>query len=475
MSIVANIARNTFYQAFSRGFGVIAGLLTVALMTRYLGQTGYGYYTTIVAFLQFFGVLADFGLQMTTTKLLAEPNSNNSQIFGNILALRIISSVIFLGASVLVVWLLPYPLIIKQGISLASLSFLFVSLQSIFISIFQKNLAMAKVAISEIASKSFLLLGVFLAVIGNAGLLWIIVAVVIGNSTGFLILFFSAFKFFKFRPQINLVIWRQIWTTMWPLALTIALTLIYFRADTVILALFRPQNEVGLYGATYKVLEVLVQFPYLFLGLILPLLTKFFVSNRLVFELIIQKSFELMIIIIVPMVFSVLILGDKIMVFIAGPEFIISGALLKILILAVALIYIGALFGYAIVAAELPKKMIKFYFIDALISIVLYLIFIPLFSYWAAAVITIFTELIITLASYYVLKKYTRLKIIKRPIIVKALLASLLMTAVLIILINQNLLILVIIGLIVYVWALYLLRGFSKKQVLEIINLRKYS
>ena len=475
MSIVANIARNTFYQAFSRGFGVIAGLLTVALMTRYLGQTGYGYYTTIVAFLQFFGVLADFGLQMTTTKLLAEPNSNNSQIFGNILALRIISSVIFLGASVLVVWLLPYPLIIKQGISLASLSFLFVSLQSIFISIFQKNLAMAKVAISEIASKSFLLLGVFLAVIGNAGLLWIIVAVVIGNSTGFLILFFSAFKFFKFRPQINLVIWRQIWTTMWPLALTIALTLIYFRADTVILALFRPQNEVGLYGATYKVLEVLVQFPYLFLGLILPLLTKFFVSNRLVFELIIQKSFELMIIIIVPMVFSVLILGDKIMVFIAGPEFIISGALLKILILAVALIYIGALFGYAIVAAELPKKMIKFYFIDALISIVLYLIFIPLFSYWAAAVITIFTELIITLASYYVLKKYTRLKIIKRPIIVKALLASLLMTAVLIILINQNLLILVIIGLIVYVWALYLLRCFSKKQVLEIINLRKYS
>src|SRR3989344_7834246 len=450
MSIAANIARNTFYQAFSKFSGAIIGLLIVALMTRYLGQTGYGYYTTIVAFLQFFGVLADFGLQMTTTKLLAEPNSNNSQIFGNILALRIISSVIFLGASVLVVWLLPYPLIIKQGISLASLSFLFVSLQSIFISIFQKNLAMAKVAISEIASKSFLLLGVFLAVIGNAGLLWIIVAVVIGNSTGFLILFFSAFKFFKFRPQINLVIWRQIWTTMWPLALTIALTLIYFRADTVILALFRPQNEVGLYGATYKVLEVLVQFPYLFLGLILPLLTKFFLSNRLLFELIIQKSFELMMIIIMPMVFSVLILGDKIMVFIAGPEFLISGALLKILILAVALIYIGALFGYAIVAAELPKKMIKFYFIDALISIVLYLIFIPLFSYWAAAVITIFTELIITLASYYVLKKYTRLKIIKWPIIAKALLASLLMTAVLILLINQNLLTLVIIGLIVY-------------------------
>src|SRR3989344_1645843 len=450
MSIAANIARNTFYQAFSKFSGAIIGLLIVALMTRYLGQTGYGYYTTIIAFLQFFGVLADFGLQMTTTKILVEPGSDNSRLFGNILSLRIISSILFLGSSVLIVWLLPYPLLIKEGISIASFSFLFISLQSIFISIFQKNLAMARVAAAEICSKGLMLLGIWLAVISDRGLLWIVASIGAGNLIGLVILFFSAWNFLKFKPEINLAIWRRLWLTMWPLALTIALTLIYFRADTVILALFRPQNEVGLYGATYKVLEVLVQFPYLFLGLILPLLTKFFLSNRLVFELIIQKSFELMIIIIVPMVFSVLILGDKIMVFIAGPEFIISGALLKILILAVALIYIGALFGYAIVAAELPKKMIKFYFIDALISIVLYLIFIPLFSYWAAAVITIFTELIITLASYYVLKKYTRLKIIKRPIIAKALLASLLMTAVLILLINQNLLTLVIIGLIVY-------------------------
>jgi len=144
MSLISKIAKNTLYQAFSKFFGAIIGLLTVGLMTRYLGQTGYGYYTTIIAFLQFFGVLADFGLQMTTTKILSEPNSDNSQIFGNIFTLRIISSIFFLGSSVLIVWLIPYPLLIKQGITIASLSFFFISLQSIFISIFQKNIAMLK-------------------------------------------------------------------------------------------------------------------------------------------------------------------------------------------------------------------------------------------------------------------------------------------------------------------------------------------
>src|SRR3989344_420405 len=472
MSIAANIARNTFYQAFSKFSGAIIGLLIVALMTRYLGQTGYGYYTTIIAFLQFFGVLADFGLQMTTTKILAEPGSDNSRLFGNILSLRIISSILFLGSSVLIVWLLPYPLLIKEGISIASFSFLFISLQSIFISIFQKNLAMARVAAAEICSQGPMLLGIWLAVISDLGLLWIVASIAAGNLIGLVILFFSAWNFLKFKPEINLAIWKKIWSTAWPLAITIALTLIYFRADTVILSFFRPQNEVGLYGATYKVLEVLVQFPYLFLGLILPLFTKFFILNRTIFELIIQKSFDFMVIIVVPMVVAVLILGEKIMVFIAGPEFIISGALLKILILAAALIYIGALFGYAIVAAELPKKMIKFYFIDALISLPLYLIFIPIFSYWAAAYLTILTELIITISSYYVLKKYTHIKI-QPQLTLKALAASLLMALALLALANQNLFTLISVGFIVYVMSLYWLRGFSKADVLEFMNLKK--
>ncbi|MDO8669749.1 MAG: flippase [Candidatus Buchananbacteria bacterium] len=469
MSLLSHIARNASYQAFSKFFGAIIGLLTVALMTRYLGQTGYGYYTTIVAFLQFFGVLADFGLQMTTTKMLSEPGTDNNKIFGNIFTLRILSSILFLGSSVLIVWLLPYPLLIKEGISIASLSFFFISLQSIFVSIFQKNIAMARVALAEILTRSVALLGIWLSVYNDLGLLLIIASIVCGNAISFGILFFSSAKYLKLRPEINLAIWKKIWSATWPLALTIALTLIYFRADTVILSLFRPQSEVGIYGATYKVLEVLVQFPYLFLGLILPLLTSFFVSNRKIFELIIQKGFDFLIIIVMPMIFSILFLGEKIMVFIAGPEFIISGALLKILIFATALIYIGALFGYAIVAAGLPKKMIKFYFIDAVISLVLYLIFIPIFSYWAAAYITILTELIITWSSYYVLKKYTRIKI-NPKIIYKSLGASLIMSIFLFVLINQNLMTLVIVGVLIYFWALYILKGFSKKMVLEIIN-----
>ena len=234
----------------------------------------------------------------------------------------------------------------------------------------------------------------------------------------------------------------------------------------------RPQSEVGLYGATYKVLEILVQFPYLFLGIILPLLTKFFTINKNLFNLIFKKSFDLLVALAVPMIIASVILGEKIMVFVAGDEFIISGVILKILIFAAGLIFIGALFGYAIVACGLQKKMIKFYLLDALISIPLYLIFIPIYSYWAASILTILTEAIITISAYWVLKKNTDITI-EYKVFSKAILAGTVMGIVLLALIKLHLLWLVAIGLIVYLWSFYTLKGIDKKTITEIIDIKK--
>lgn len=65
--------------------------------------------------------------------------------------------------------------------------------------------------------------------------------------------------------------WTLIMKTTWPIALTIALNLIYFKGDILIMSLVRSQAEVGIYGAPYRVLEVLINIIYLFLGLLLPI------------------------------------------------------------------------------------------------------------------------------------------------------------------------------------------------------------
>jgi len=471
MSLAKQIAKNTVYQVIGKGLGTAIGLVTVGLMTRYLGTVGFGYYTTIIAFAQFFAVLSDFGLQMVASQLLSHPDSDEQRIFGNVFAWRLVCSIAFLAIAVGAAWLSPYPLIIKEGITLVVFSFFFTSLQSVFISLFQKHLNMAETAVAEIVGRIILLVGVIVAVSGQLSLLWIILAFSLANLGNFAYLYFKSRRYVKPRLYFDRPTWVKIWRLAWPLAITIGLSLIYFRADTLVLAWFRPQSEVGIYGATYKVLEVLIQFPFLFLGLMLPLFVKFLALNKEMFKGVFQKSFDFLAILILPMVFSILILGEPIMVFVAGPEFVISGQLLKILIFAAAMIYWSTLFGYGIVALGLQKKMIVFYVLDAVASIALYLIFIPLYSYWAGAILTVFTELVIAVSSYYIFRKNSGVKL-NYKVAGKALLASLVMMAVLVPLATQNLLLSVVIGAAVYLAMLFWLRGVSKEMVLEMIRFR---
>lgn len=472
MSLTKKIAYNAFVQIAGKAVSVGLSLIVVGLLTRYLGQTGYGYYTTIFAFLQVFGILVDLGLQMTTAQLISDPNVSEAKIFGNIFGLRLATAIIFTALAPTVGLLFPYPNIVKAGLFLMSLTFLFSALSSIFVSVFQKYLAMGKVMAAEMAYKALLLTLTFLAVYYKLNFYAILTAAIIPSAVYFYLLFIFANKYFKIKIYFQLYEWKKIFIKSWPIALTIALNLVYFKADTIILAIFRTPAEVGIYGAPYRVLEVLINFSYLFLGLLLPQLAKNFLTKNFVqFKNLLQQGFDALIIITVPMIFGTYFTGVKIMEIVAGAEFSVSGEILKILILATGAIFIAALFGYAVVAIEKQKEMIKFYFINAVLSLMAYFIFIPIYGYWAGAWLTVISEGFILLTAYWVVYKNIKFRP-KLNIFFKALTSSLVMAAVLHYLAVDNLLAIIALGAAVYLGMMGMIRGINHKLILELIKIK---
>jgi len=59
---------------------------------------------------------------------------------------------------------------------------------------------------------------------------------------------------------------------MWPIAISIIFNVVYLKGDTLLLSIFTNQTEVGIYGAAYRVLDVLTQTAMMIMGLFLPLL-----------------------------------------------------------------------------------------------------------------------------------------------------------------------------------------------------------
>ncbi len=479
MNLSAKIAYNTIIQIISKLASTGLALGAVAIMTRYLGQTGFGEYTTIITWLSFFAIFADLGLTLITAQSISKPNVNEEKILGNLFALRLVTAFFFLSLAPLFVLLMPYNTTVKQGVLITSLAFFFTALNQIMVGLFQKNLRMDKVSIAEIISRLVLIVLVVLSVKQNLGLNGLLWATVIAAGVNFIFHFSFARQFCKIKPYFDLKYWIIIIKKSWPLALTIIFNLIYLKADMLLLSLIkRPTKigiiaEVGIYGAAYKVIDVLITLPFIFSGIMLPLLTSYWTNNnKESFNKTLQKAFNILVIFAIPLIIGTQFVSQDIMALVAGKKFIDAGNILKILILAAGSIFFGNIFAHAIIAIDKQKKIISAYVFTAFSAVVGYYLFIPRYGYFGAAWVTVYSETFIALSSIYLIWKYTKF-FPNLLTMTKSLFASLTMIVVIYVLkyleIN-NLLIIILAAITTYGVAIVLFRGLTKKDLQNLIN-----
>lgn len=471
MRLSQKVAYNTIIQTISKVIATVLGLATVVIMTRYLGAEGFGQYTIIITFLSFFAIVADFGLTLVTVQMISSVSrGEESRILSNLFSLRLVSAVVFLGLAPLAVLFLPYDPIIKLGVAITAFSFFFIALNQILVGLFQKKLRMDKVAIAEVVGRVVLLLGVIMVWQFDLGLIHIMTVTVFSSAISFLLHFQFSRKFARIKLSFDKLLWKKIIKKSWPLALTIFFNLIYLKADILVLSLIKSQSDVGIYGAAYKVIDILITFPFMFAGIVLPIMTaRWIAGDKQGFNNALQRSFNFMAVVAIPLIIGAQFTAKKIMVLVGSNEFADSGSVLRILILASGIIFLGCIFSHAIIAINKQKKIIGVYVFTAVTAVAGYLIFIPKYSYFGAAWVTIYSELIIALAALYIVWKYAKF-LPNLKIAGKALLASLLMAIIIYFMDELNLFIILSAAVIIYCSAIYLLKGVTKKDVMELVK-----
>ena len=93
--INSKIAQNSIIQITGKLVSLVLGVVAVMIMTRYLGQEKFGYYYTVIAFLQFFGILVDFGLTLTTVQMISDSRWPLSKVMNSIMSFRVLTAAIF--------------------------------------------------------------------------------------------------------------------------------------------------------------------------------------------------------------------------------------------------------------------------------------------------------------------------------------------------------------------------------------------
>lgn len=470
MESARKIAFNTGVQLFGKMVTVATSVLIIAYLSRYLGVTGYGDYTTIFAYLGIFAVFVDLGLFIITVRELAKDSSQERQILGNMLGLRIVMGVVVFTLAYLIALTLPYSGIVKIGILIGAVSQFLLSINQTPLSLFQARLTMYKATFSDIVGR-LVLLGLVLWFISlNLHFLYIILAVAISSIIVLISNMIILRAVVVIKPLFDLRVWKEMLVAALPMGIVIILGTIYFRIDTVMLSVMKGSFDVGIYGAPYKVLEVFLAIPTVFMSSVLPIITKSLSSDMNKARTMFCKAFDFLSLTALPLIAGTLVIATPVMVLIAGNDFALSGPVLKILILALGGSFLNSVMIYTIIAADQQKRLVAPYIIAVVFNIVTNFLVIPHFSYFGAATTTVATELFILLTSIYIVRKHLALS--PRWIVFnKALLASIIM-GVALMYINLHVIWLVIIGTGIYSVIIFITKAVTKQDILDILPKR---
>ncbi|MBI3115167.1 MAG: flippase [Candidatus Kerfeldbacteria bacterium] len=469
MSLATRVARNTAVQFGGKFLSIVLGFLTIALLQRALQVEGFGSYTIIVSYLGFFSVIADLGLYLILIRELNKPGADRDRVFANVLGIRLVT---FGGVFVVALLVLPlfgYAAVVNHGVLVGVLGFLGVAVSQLLTSIFQSALTMQRVVVAELVGRLVLLGGVLGAVLLGWGVVAMVGVLVLANGANALLLIAQARPYVRIRVAFDRPYWGYLLRETAPVAISVVLNLIYFRIDTILLSVFRTTEEVGLYGASYKVLEILNTFPIMFVGLMLPLFTQAFALDHARFRALYQRAFDALFMGVLPLVVGGWLLAEPMLVFIGGSQYAPAAPIFQLLLIAVGFLYLNALSGHTITIIHKQRQMVWAYLAVALVGLAVYFSLIPAVGMRGAAIGTILTEALTAIIGAVVVFRTMRFVVSVRTV-AKALVATAVMAGVLWLIPGQRLLVEVPVAIVVYAVGLLLTRSVPIAFLREVVK-----
>lgn len=472
-SLTRRVAQNAAYQTLGKAVSVILGAVAFSVMARYLGEERFGEYTTITTFAVFFSTMADMGFYYIAVRDISKPDSNEAKIFGNAFTLRLIATVFFvLLAPIVAHFFFDYSDIVELGILVAALSTFFISVNQILVAIFQKHLRTDQVALMEVISRVVFLGLVFYLAYSDYGVISFVWATGISSLINFVLLYLASRKLLPFLPKFEISEWRNIMKAAWPIALVIIINLFYFRFNVILLSVMKPAADVGIFGAAYKIIEILIALPAIFVGLIIPILSRYIEQDKQKFRDVFQRAFNALILVAVPIAVGTQFIAGFVIDLVGGAGFEESAHVLQILIVAVLAMFLSSLAINTIVVLNKQKAMIIISTFAAVTSIIMNLVLIPRYSYIGASISSVVTEFIIAILTFGLVYKVAKLS----PSLVnlaKVLGAGALMGLALFLVGSQNVILNVAVGGVVYVVALVVLRAVYIADLKELTRASK--
>lgn len=384
-------------------------LMFAAFYLRVLGPEANGKYAFAIVIFGWFDIITNYGLNTLLTRDVSRDKQHANRYLVNTTVLRLLIGLVAVPGLAILLGarqLLPHPL---TGDTLLAITLLVIAqvpatvstgLSALFY-VYEK--AEYPAAVATVSTLIKVALGTVVLVfgwgfVGLAGVSIVVNLVTLGVLAALVLRLF-------FRPQ-----WEPDWGLQraalresFPLMLNHLLATLFFKVDVPLLETIRNQQsagggdrEVGWYNTAYKFVDAYNVIPAFFTFALFPVMSRQAADPATHGDL--KRSYtlavKLLVAVALPLAVFSTFFATTLIGILGGRAFLPNGAIaLALMVWSIPFGWINSVTNYLLIALNQQRDLTKAFAVSLVFNIVANLIFIPLYGYPAAAVITILSEI----------------------------------------------------------------------------------
>lgn len=409
-----SVSKNIFWLSVSRLTAIVMVFFAYAYLLKYLGVSEFGKYQFILSYTTLFGVIVDLGLSQYVVKKISEDLSRAKTYFHTFFVAEVGLSLLVYAAMVSIAAARGLESDVFQGIAVAGVGVALAGLTMPFLSVLSAYQDLRKVALINFCSSLVNVTIIVITITSGKGIVFLALNLGIAQSAALGLYYRFIKKYFE-SPELlasfsafDKGLLKQIAKAALPFTLLVGFSTIYNRIDTVIIFRLLGAEATGLYGAAYKVVDLLNFFPAVVSHSLYPAFAALMASGAIAdVRTMLEKYLRFLIAIAVPLgVGGTLLASHIVLVLSAGDTGYLPAALpLAVLVWAVAILFIY-IPANALVISQLTKYAVIITGVNVIINIVGNVLLLPHIGIRAAAILTVVSESLQALFYFYFISRY---------------------------------------------------------------------
>ncbi len=408
---------NTFSQFGGKIIAILASFVVLKIVTQF-GTEFYGEYVTTYEFLAFFGIIADAGLFAIAVREMSRDKAKTEFVLGNILSMRLILVLSVMVLAGLCAQLIPsYSPLVKTGIWITAISMGLTIVAGTLSSVLQARMKIHFFSGSLVIGKIILAGIVFWlsqSTFGGNILLNFLWAGVISNLVFCSLVAWFASREIKISLRWNWEFLKNTLKVSLPYGLALILQTLYLRIDIILISLVLGSAAVGTYGAATRIMESLLVLGVYFGQAMLPKISAEEHDNLAIGKSLVWAG-EKLLLLAIPVIIGIEFFATDIIRLISSEEFLStasalgSDSILRILVPTIFFAFFNQLFSFTLVAKNKQNYLLIVNATALTINAVLNIYFLSTYGILAAALSTVFCEIIVFILLSREIKKHWKL------------------------------------------------------------------